>query len=192
MADSSINALPLLLGDAPSAAISTCAAAVTAAVHVGLVGAPQVDWAGFNVAIGEKIQEMFDIDLIGVITGAWEDLRELRECADPRKHPPDESISLPLIDHHIESTLKPYLDVAIGGLPPIRASFEIAFDIELQGITVKIQDAVIRGLGLGSCQAEATVKCEGAVLFKRSMRKLEVPGEIVLPRGIPIRPPDIA
>jgi hypothetical protein len=192
MADSSINALPLLLGDAPSAAVSACAAAVTAAVHAGLVGAPQVDWSGFTVAIGEKIEEMFDINLIGVITGAWEDLRELRECADPRNHPPDESISLPLIDHHIDATVKPYLDIAIGGLPTIRASFEIAFDIELRGITVKIQDAAIRSLRLGSCQAAATVKCEGAVLFKRSLRKLEVPGEIVLPRGIAIRPPDTA
>jgi len=192
MADSGITALPLLFGDTPSTAISACAAAVTAAVRVGLTGAPNVDWSGFTVAIGEKIKEMFDIDLIPVITGAWEDLRELQECADPRTHPPDESISLPLIDHHIDSTLKPYLDVAIGGLPAIRVSFEIAFDIELQGITVEIQDAVIRALRLGSCQAEATVKCDGAVLFKRSTRKLEVPGEIILPRGIPIRPPDSA
>jgi hypothetical protein len=189
MTESRITALPLLLGDAPAAAISACVAAVTSAVQIGVVGAPSVDWRGVATAIGEKIEEMFDMDLIAVIAGAWEDLRELRECADPHKHPPDESISLPLIDHHIDATVKPYLDVAIGGLPAIRVSFEIAFDIELRGVTVEIQDALIRGLRLGSCQAEATVKCQGAVLFKRSMKKLEAPGEIVLPRGLPIRLP---
>jgi hypothetical protein len=192
MTDSRLTAVPLLLGDAPAAAISACAAAVTSAVQVGLVGAPNVDWRSVATAIGEKIKAMFDINLIELITGAWEDLRELRECADSRKHPADESISLPLIDHHIDATVRPYLDVAIGGLPAIRVGFEIAFDIELQGVTVEIQDAVIRGLRLGSCQAEATVKCQGAVLFERSMRKLEVPGEIVLTHGIPIRAPDSA
>ena len=190
MADSRMTALPLLVGDAPSATISACAGAVTSAVQVGLVAAPNVDWSGLATAIGEKIEEMFDIDLIELITGAWGDLRELRECADPRKHPADESISLPLIDHHIDATVNPHLDVAIGGLPAIRVSFEIAFDIELHGVTVEIRDAAIRGFRLGSCQAKVTVSCNGAALVERSMRKLEAPGRIVLPRGLPIRLPD--
>src|SRR4249920_699586 len=102
MADSGITALPLLLGDASAAAISACAAAATSAVQVGLVGVPNVDWRGVVTAIGAKIEEMFDVNLIELIAGAWEDLRELRECADSRKHPADESISLPLIDHHVD------------------------------------------------------------------------------------------
>jgi len=186
MADDHISALPLLLGDTPSAAISSCAAMVTAAVRACGVDTARVDWAGFTVDISEKIEEMFHIDLIPTIVGAWNDLRELKECADRSKHPADETISLPLVDHTIETSFKPYLDIAIGELPAMRVGFEIAFDIELHGVTVKIQDAVIRTIRLGSCQAAAMVKCEGDTVFQRRTRMLDAPGELVLRKGIPI------
>ena len=187
MADDRISALPLLLGDAPSAAISACAAAVTSAVQVGAAGTAQVDWAGVAADIGEKIEEMFDINLVDVIVGAWKDLQELKECADRAKHPPDETIRLPLVDHTISASLKPHLDITIDVLPPIRIGFEIGLDVELHGVTVKIQDGVIHAVRLGSCQAGAMVKCEGAVVFRRTTRTLDVPGELVLAKGIPIR-----
>jgi hypothetical protein len=176
MTESRITALPPLLGDAPSAAISACAAAVTSAVQVGLVGAPNVDWRAAAAAIGEKIEEMFNINLVELITGAWEDLRELRECADPRKHPPDESITLPLIDHHVDVTVKPYLDVAIGGLPAIRVRFEIAFDIDLQGSPSRS-----RKRSLGPSPRLVPGGGHGEMPGRRALQteheKTEVPGE---------------
>lgn len=192
MGDKELGAQSLLLGDPPSAAIASCAAVVTAALQVALVAAPRVDWSGLAADIGAKIEEMFDIKLIGVMIGAWKDLHELKECADPRKHPPDETISLSLVDHHLDATFKPYLDVAIGTLPPIRVEFEITIGVELRGVTVKVQAAAVRALRLGSCLASATVKCDGTIVFERCARELEVPGEIVLPRAVPIEPPNSA
>ena len=116
--DVSIKAL--LLGEAPSAAIAGCVAAVTAAARGALAAPALVDWTGLAGDIGEKIEQMFDISLVGVMVGAWQDLRELRDCADPSKHPPDESIILPLVDHHLDASFKPYLDVAITGFQATR------------------------------------------------------------------------
>jgi hypothetical protein len=192
MANDHISALPLLLGDTPSAAVSACAEAVTAAVRAGEIGTAQVDWAGFAADVGEKIEDMFNIDLVAMIVGAWGDFQELKECANRSKHPADETISLPLVDHTIDASYKPYLDIAIGELPPMRVDFEITFDIELHGVTVKIRDAVIHAIRLGSCRAGATVKCEGATVFQRKTRTLDLPGEVVLPKGIPISPHEAA
>ena len=194
MGDKEMGAQSLLLGDPPSAALASCAAVVTAALQlqVARVGASRIDWSGLAADIGAKIEEMFDIKLIGVMIGAWKDLHELKECADPRKHPPDETISLPLVDYHLDATFKPYIDVAIGTLPPIRVEFEIAIGVELRGVTVKIQAGAVRALRLGSCRASATVKCDGTIVFERCARELEVPGEIVLPRAVPIESPNSA
>jgi hypothetical protein len=187
MADGGISLKALLLGDAPSAAIAACVGAVSAAAHGALAAAaPPVDWTGLAADIGEKIEEMFDIPLIGVMVGAWQDLRELHDCADPDKHPADETITLPLVDHHLEASFEPHLDVAVTGLPAIRIDFDIAADIELKGVVLRIEGAAIRSMRIGSCQAAATVKCDGAVIFERSTRQLEVPAEIHLPQGIPI------
>jgi hypothetical protein len=188
MAIDGINLKPLLLGDAPSAAISNCTEAASATARRTLAAAPRVDWTSLATDIGGKIEAMFDIPLVGMMIGAWNDFRELKDCADPDKHPPDERITLSLVDHDLEASFAPHLDIAISGAPAVRIDFEISAEIELEGIALTIENAVIRSLRIGSCQAAARVKCAGAVIFERSSRRLELPGEIRLSPGISIGP----
>ena len=94
-----------------------------------------------------------------------------------------------MVDHRIETTLKPCLEVVVGERQPIRLTFEIACELEIKGIVAKIQDASIRALRIGSCRAKGTVKCEGILLIKRETRELDLPGRIVLGHGIPIKRP---
>jgi hypothetical protein len=192
MATGGINLKPLLLGDAPAAAISTCADAAGATARRGLGAAPALDLAGLATDLGEKIDEMFDLPLLGLMVGAWRDLRELADSADPDKHPPGESTTVSLFDHDLEASFAPHLDIAVSGLPALRVDFEIVAAIELHGIELRIQGGAIRAVRLGSCQAAAKVKCAGAVIFERSSRKLAAPGEIVLSQAIPIGPPSAA
>ncbi len=188
MAEESISLKPFLLGDPPNAALSQCVAAATAALNTGIVDLGALDWRDLATEIAEKLEQMFDIRLTDVLASAWKDYEELRECADPAKHPADETISLPMVDHRIETTLRPCLDVVIGARPPIRIAFEITCGLELKGLVVKIQDATIRTIRIGSCRAKGSVKCEGVILIQRETRELDLPGRIVLPHGIPIAP----
>jgi hypothetical protein len=189
MSANETNALSLPLGEA-SSEVSACAEAVAQALKAAdVTAAARVDWNGFDANIGEKIEQMLDVNLVAPIVGAWKDFKEVRACADRNKHPPDETISLSLVDHDIEASLKPFLDVTIGDLPVRHVRFEIACDIELHGVVAIIRDAAIVGLRLGGCRAGATVKCEGEKIFERKSRKLEVPGQIRLAKGIPIGSP---
>ncbi len=189
MAEESISLKPFLLGDPPNKALSECAAAATAALNTGLVGLGTLDWAELATEIGEKLEEMFDIRLSDVLTAAWKDYQALTECADRTKHPADETIRLPMVDHSIETTLRPCLDVTVGARPPIRIGFEITLALELNGLVLNIQDATIRAIRIGSCRAKASVKCEQVKLIERATKELDLPGRIVLPRGVPIAPP---
>lgn len=184
MAISSINLKPLLLGDAPADAIALCSAAASARAQRGFTTASGVDWASLTADLGEKVEGMFDIPLLGLMMGAWRDFRELKDCADPDKHAPDESITLSLVDHDLEVSFAPHLDIVVSGFPTVRIDYEIIAVIELEGIELTIKNGVIRSLRIGSCLAAATVKCAGAVVFERSSRRLELPGEIRLPHGI--------
>src|SRR6185312_7028914 len=58
----------------------------------------------------------------------------------------DETISLPMADHHVETSLKPCLEITVGERPPVRITFEIACELELKGLVVKVQNACIREL----------------------------------------------
>jgi hypothetical protein len=189
MPEESISLKPFLLGDPPEAALMECVAAVTAALKTGLVDLRRLDWGDLAIEIAQKLEQMFDIRLTDVLTAAWRDYEAVAECADPAKHPPDETISLPMVDHSIERSLRPCLEVVIGARPPIRIAFEIACGLELKGVVLKIQDAAIRAIRIGSCRIKGSVKCEGATLIERATKELDLPGRIVLPHGIPIAPP---
>jgi hypothetical protein len=189
MTEESISLKPFLLGDPPNAGLSKCVAAATAALNTGIVDLGALDRRDLAIEIAEKLEQMFDIRLIEVLASAWKHCEELSECADPTKHPADETISLPMVDHRIEEILGPRLDVIIGARPPIRIAFEITCGLELKGLVVKIQNAIVRTIRIGSCRATGSVKCEGVTLIQRETKEINLPGRIVLRHGIPIASP---
>jgi hypothetical protein len=189
MSEDSLSLRTFILGDPPHAALSQCVACVTAALGTSLFDARHFDWSSLAGEISEKLEQMFDIRLTDILAAAWKDYQSLLDCADPSKHTAEETISLPMVDHRIETTLKPCLEIAVGDRQPIRLTFEIAAELELKGLIAKVQDASIRALRIGSCRAKGTVKCEGVLLIKRETRELDLPGRIVLGHGIPIKRP---
>src|SRR5262249_30588508 len=124
-------------------------------------------------------------DLASVIAGAWNDFRQIREHADRTKHPAGETALVPLVDHHVETSFSPYVDIAVGSLPALRVRFDIDFDLELRGVVARIEDAAITGFRAVSCRARAALKGEGVPLFERT-RDIALPGQIGLSPGIPI------
>ena len=189
MSEDSLSLRTFILGDPPNAALSQCVASVTAALGTSLFDARHFDWSSLAGEISEKLEQMFDIRLTDILATAWKDYQALLDCADPSKHRPDDTISLPMVDHRIETTLKPCLEIVIGERQPIRLTFEIACELELKGLVAKVQDASIRALSIGSCRAKGSVKCEGVLLIKRETRELDLPGRIVLGHWIPIKRP---
>jgi hypothetical protein len=189
VSEDSLSLKTFILGDPPNAALSQCVACVTAALGTSLFDARHFDWSSLAGEISEKLEQMFDIRLTDILAAAWKDYSALLDCADPSKHTAEETISLPMVDHRIETTLRPCLEIVVGERQPIRLTFDIACELELKGLVVKVQDAVIRALRIGSCRAKGSVKCEGILLIKRETRELDLPGRIVLGTGIPIKRP---
>ncbi len=189
MTQDALSLKTFVLGDPPDIALSQCVAAVTAALGASFADVRRIDWSSLAGDIAEKLEEMFDISLTDIFASAWKDYEALIDCADPSKHSADETISLPMVDHRIETTLRPCLDVTLGMRPPIRLTFEIACELELKGLVLKIRDATIRALRIGSCRAKGSVGCHGVVLIRRETKELDLPGQITLPNGIAIRRP---
>jgi hypothetical protein len=186
MDDSGINLKPVLLGDEPDAAVSACVNATVTKTKTTLGTAPGVDWPGLADTVADRIEDMFDIPLLGLFTAAWKDFHELADAADPDEHGPDETLHVALFDHAFEASFTPHVDVEVSGMKAIRVDFEIAAGIELEGVELEIRGGVIRAVRLGSVAATASVKCQGLTLIEYGSDKLELPGEIRLLRGVPL------
>ena len=152
MSEDSPSLKAFILGDPPNAALSQCVASVTAALGTSLFDVRHFDWSSLAGDISEKLEQMFDIRVTDILAAAWKDYQALIDCADPAKHSADETISLPMADHHVETSLKPCLEIVVGERPPVRITFEITCDLELKGLVVKVQDASIRALRIGACR----------------------------------------
>jgi|HubBroStandDraft_6_1064221.scaffolds.fasta_scaffold308835_3 hypothetical protein len=192
MSEDSPSLKAFILGDPPNAALSQCVASVTAALGTSLFDVRHFDWSSLAGDILEKLEQMFDIRVTDILAAAWKDYQALIDCADPAKHSADETISLPMADHHVETSLQPCLEIVVGERPPVRITFEITCDLELKGLVVKVQDASIRALRIGACRAKGSVKCEGMLLIRRETKDLDLPGRITLSPGIPIKRPSTA
>ena len=186
MADSGINLKSLLLGDAPESTISACTAAAGAAARRGSERMSGVDWPELAGDIGEKVGEMFDIPLVGLLTDAWRDFQELRDAAGRGGDEAGAPATVALIDHELEASFKPHLDVVVSGTRAARIEFEISAGLELHAVELVVWRGAIRAVRVGSCLATAKVSCQGLPLFERRSRRLDLPGEIALPRAIPI------
>jgi hypothetical protein len=156
MDDSVINLKPVLLGDGPDVAVSACVNATVARTKTTLGTAPAIDWPGLADAVADRIEDMFDIPLLGLFTDAWKDFHELADAADTDRHGPDELLHVALIDHAFEASFTPHVDVEITGMKAVRVDFEIAAGIELEGVELEIRGGVMRAVRLGSVAATAS------------------------------------
>jgi hypothetical protein len=187
MDDNGINLKPVLLGDRPDIAVSACVDATVARTKTTLGTAAGVDWPSLADTVADRIEGMFDIPLLGLFTAAWKDFRELADAADTDRHGPDEILRVALVDHAFEASFTPHVDIEISGMRAVRVDFEIAAGVEFEGVELEIRGGVIRAVCVGSVAATASIKCQGVTVIECGSDKLELPGEIRLSRGVPLR-----
>lgn len=190
MSENEVTLKWFLCENPPVDGASLCVDGAMAALKASMSALPALDWTELGAAIKEKIGEMFDVRLSDILRGVWLDYQQIRECADPRKHPPDETIRVKLATHEITSTHRPELEIRIGDLPPIEIPFEIKLSLTLSGPLLVIRDARIREVDISACQAGGAVVCGGTTLLERETREMRLPGRISLGwGGIAIPPP---
>jgi hypothetical protein len=191
MSEDEITLKWFLWDNPPVDGASLCHDGAMVALKASVGELPGLDLAGLGAAIKEKIEEIFDVSLSEILRGAWLDYQQIRDCADPEKHPADETIRLKLATHEIKSTHRPELEIRIGDLPPLKIRFEIELGLTLSGPLLIIRGAKIREVDVSTCQARGTVTCNGVTLLERETREIRLLGRISLGEGIAIPPPDM-
>ncbi|MBZ5563046.1 MAG: hypothetical protein LAP13_11585 [Acidobacteriia bacterium] len=146
-----------------------------------------VQWAWVLKEIWCKIPELLDVKLVNVLSGAFNKAREFEKYTDPKKYPPDQVILADLAEHTLKSEHHPYVEVLLNDQPVGRLVFDVAVALVLKGLVLKIQNARIKAISPGSCQAKGSIALEKAVLVERALTPLTLPGFIDLGEGISLK-----
>jgi hypothetical protein len=144
-------------------------------------------WPSVVSGLGDKVTELFDIDVGLLLVSAWRKYGELREYADPKKHGRDETALVPLGKHTLKIAYSPYLEVLFNGRQLGKLVFDVTLSFDLEGFLLTIQNGEIIKVRTGTCQGSGEIAYRDHTLLKKALTKFSLPGTIEFKQGISLR-----
>jgi hypothetical protein len=127
------------------------------------------------------------VRVVDILAAAWNTRRELLQYADRAKYPAGQIVDHAIAKHEIKSTHRPRLQIMLDHSPlGPEIEFEVIVGLKLEAAILRIQDARIMGARLGKVSGTGTIKCEGATLFSRPTKPVDLPLTISFGTGLAI------
>jgi hypothetical protein len=157
-------------------------------VKKGAASADAPDWADFSASLAaDRLNEALNIDVFELLAEAWLKFKQVRDCADPSKHPPGEVTLVQLKEVTVTSRNAPFLRPTSNGAALMELRFELELVAKFDTLELVIRDAHIRSLRPGAAQALVSLKYGASKLAEHATPRWQLPGEIALPGdGIPV------
>lgn len=117
----------------------------------------------------------------------WKQRKELRDAAAQGRDATIVKADVGLIEHSATWTLKPSITVKLTSAPPPFPTFTLALDVDvtfsLHGVRMVIERAHITRFMAGKLKSRVDIRYKGVPLAAPFERQLDLPGDVVLPRG---------
>ena len=145
-----------------------------------------LNWSGIFREAMKNVNKLLDIKLADIMISAWTQGQILHKYADSQKHSPDEIVMVPLVEHAIKSTHRPYVEVLINEKPVGKINFKIELTLMLKGMTLKMKAGKVTEILTGSCMGKGTIECESMLILEKKTGLVPLPGSITLGDGMDI------
>lgn len=139
-----------------------------------------IKWGAVDDVLADKVLEMIDMPLVGVLVSGWKKYREVEKAADSG----DGEVSL--ARHTFKSEHHPYLEIRIKGVPVEKFNFTVVVELILEGFVVKIQGRKITAVETGTMKGQGSLALESSVILEKEFGAVQLPGIIELGEGIPL------
>lgn len=161
---------------------------------------PKVGWSEVSKGIDTKVDEVLAIPVDDVLAASWAQYERLRQYADPEQHPPEETVQVPMVDHTVESTHSPAVEVLIHDTEVASLTFNIQLQLRVKGCLLEISGGRIMKVRSGTCQVSGNLECvvntrfKSHPLYKKSVdsREYAIVGNLDLGDGVALPPPKAA
>jgi len=141
-------------------------------------------WDAVEDVLADKVLEMLDIPLLGVLLSAWKKYREVKHVADSEGQSAGEKVSL--AQHTLKSKHRPYLEIRVKGVPLEALHFTVVVEFVLQGFILTIRERKITAVETGRIEGRGSLALETSVVLEKDFGSIELPGTVALGEGIPL------
>jgi len=137
--------------------------------------------------VSRRYGELMGVELVDIMSGAWKKYAGLLQYTDKSKHPPEESILVPLGKHTIDSKHSPGIEVFLDNQLILKLMLDVVLALKFESVILRIENGRIREIRPGTVRAEGSIKYGTAALAELKSETIRIPGIINLGYGIEIR-----
>lgn len=153
-------------------------------------GKEAADWSTTLRQIKSEFHRLFDVSLLDILLAGWEKYRLVTEYADLDIHPPGERTTLDLELRSLSSTHKPIINLLINNKVTATLTFTIQFQLQFNVLKLTLGDGKIWSIETGQCEGSGNVLIKNHAILHRTFNKVDLPGRIDFPCGIPVPTPE--
>lgn len=141
----------------------------------------------FDGMVIRQFKDLFDIRMSDILLWTWCKHREIIQYRDTGKYPPGKIYTVPLLEHTITSKHSPAIQPVINNQPlPFKIKFDVVLRLKMKGAMLKIVNAKITEILVGSCAGNGTIEYEGFTVAKKETAPFDFPGSITFKEGVHI------
>lgn len=130
----------------------------------------------------DVIGNALDVDVFESLARAWSVVGELREFADAKKHPPNETATVTLGAHDFTTTLHPVLAYQIAGIQVLSLRFNLDLVAEIKTVKLDIRERRLIAVGASEGRVRAQLKYHSVPLHKKlESQAVQLIGRYALP-----------
>lgn len=146
---------------------------------------PVVPPSFYDLAI-RQLTDLLDIQVSQILVGAWRKHREIIQYRDAEKYPPGNVYVVPLLEHTVTSRHSPTIEPIINGKRLPKIKFDVVLKLKMKGVMLKILNATITEILVGSCTGNGSIEYAGIAVLKKETAPYALPASIVLEEGVPV------
>ena len=134
----------------------------------------------------EQVSSLLDIEVPTLIASVWSKAKQLQEYRDPARHPPEESASVAMAEHTIQSRYHPSIELVINGISVDSLDIDVTVELAIDALVLEIQNARIMAIRPGGCTVSGQIVCRERAIAEMETSSVELPGRHSLGDGVEI------
>jgi hypothetical protein len=145
-------------------------------------------WPATANQVIQAFRQTLDVPIAIVLVRAWNLYQPFLKFLDQERYPQHVVNTVPLANHTVATTLRPYVTLLVDEKRLAEIHFELKVNLALEGAVLTIRGGRFMELRTGRCHVKIVLRCEDALLWEQSSRNYSFPGVLSFAEGIPIGP----
>jgi hypothetical protein len=141
-------------------------------------------WPGLPGQVADRLYGFLQDDMIAIFAGAWATYSELKKSARETCEHPESTETVALAKHDFTYEIEPQVDVLLNRVKVATIPFQIGITCAVTGLELYLKQGAVYQVTSGSCDCKVEIRCAGKLIWERTVRKLDLPGELHLTKPI--------